>query len=129
MSKLSVIFFLLSIPQALLSQASPDVLTQSARAIGYQVGAGKTKVDFKGTALMPQTAGVAEVEAKAGYSGINASFQNLGPATQFGSEFLTYVLWAVSPDGRTSNLGEIQVDKNGNGKMTVSTQMQTFSLP
>ena len=128
MSKIGVIFFLLSIPQALLSQASPDVFTQSTRAIGYQVGAGKTKVDFKGTALMPQTAGVAEVEAKAGYSGINATFQKLGPATQFGSEFLTYVLWAVSPDGHTSNLGEIQVDKNGNGKMTVSTQMQTFSL-
>ena len=128
MSKIGVIFFLLCVPQFLQAQGTSDVLTKSTRAIGYQVGAGKTKVDFKGTALMPQTSGVAEVEAKAGYSGINATFQNLGPATQFGSEFLTYVLWAISPDGRTSNLGEIQLDKNGSGKMTVSTQMQTFSL-
>ena len=128
MSKIGVIFFLLSVPPFLQSQGASDVFTKSTRAIGYQVGAGKTKVDFKGTALMRQTSGVAEVEAKAGYSGINATFQTLGPATQFGSEFLTYVLWAISPDGRSANLGEIQVDKSGNAKMTVSTQMQTFSL-
>jgi outer membrane protein OmpA-like peptidoglycan-associated protein len=114
--------------QLLCAQATPDVLTKSVRAIGYQVGAGQTKVDIKGTPLMPQASGKAEVQARPGYTDVEAEFKQLGNATKFGSEFLTYVLWAVSPEGRAANLGEVLLDKEGSGKLKVSTPLQTFSL-
>lgn len=105
-----------------------DVVSKSSKAIGYQVGGGSTKVDLNGTDLAPGSLGEAKVEARAGVSTIEAEIKNLPQASKFGAEFLTYVLWAVSPDGRASNLGELVVDKNGKGKLKATTQLQTFSL-
>jgi len=105
-----------------------EVVSKSTTAIGYVVGGGATKVTFKGTELMPGASGEAKVEAKKGYTEIEVEFKGLAQPAKFGTEFLTYVLWAISPDGRTSNLGEILVDNNGNGKVNVSTQMSVFSL-
>jgi outer membrane protein OmpA-like peptidoglycan-associated protein len=113
------------------SKAQPpasSVTTRSVKAVGYQVGGGKTKVDLKGTTLMPQANGEAEVEAKGGVTNIEVSIKGLAQPSTLGTEFMTYVLWAVSPDGRTSNLGEIITNKNGEGKLSPTTQMQTFSL-
>ncbi len=113
------------------AQGTPasEVISKSTTAIGYIVGGGATKVYFKGTQLMPGATGEAKVEAKKGYTEIEVEFKNLAqPTTKFGTEFLTYVLWAVSPDGRSSNLGEILIDNNGNGKLNVSTQMSVFSM-
>jgi outer membrane protein OmpA-like peptidoglycan-associated protein len=113
------------------SQAQPPastVTTRTVKAVGYQVGGGKTKVDLKGSSLMPQANGEAEVEAKAGVTNIEVSIKGLAQPSTLGTEFMTYVLWAVSPDGRTSNLGEILTNKNGEGKLSPTTQMQTFSL-
>jgi len=107
---------------------SSSVTTKSVKAVGYQVGGGGTKVDLKGTALMPQANGEAEVEAKAGATKIEVSIKGLAQPSTLGTEFMTYVLWAVSPDGRNSNLGEILTNKNGEGKLNPTTQMQTFSL-
>ena len=101
---------------------------RSVKAIGYQVGGGSTKVDLKGTDLLPQANGEAKVEAKAGITNIEVTVKGLDPPEKFGSEFLTYALWAVSPDGRTINLGEIQPDKSGKDKINATTQLQTFSL-
>jgi outer membrane protein OmpA-like peptidoglycan-associated protein len=118
-------------PQSSSTSETPasEVISKSTTAIGYVVGGGATKVYFKGTDLMPGATGEAKVEAKKGYTEIEVEFKGLvQPTTKFGTEFLTYVLWAVSPDGRTSNLGEILIDKNGNGKLNVSTQMSVFSL-
>jgi outer membrane protein OmpA-like peptidoglycan-associated protein len=98
------------------------------KAVGYQVGGGGTKVDLKGTELMAQANGEAKVEAKAGATKIEVSIKNLAQPSTLGTEFMTYVLWAVSPDGRTSNLGEISTNKNGEGKLSPTTQLQTFSL-
>jgi outer membrane protein OmpA-like peptidoglycan-associated protein len=111
-------------------QSAPpsDVVSKSTKAIGYQTGGGSTKVDLKGTPLMPQAMGQAKVEANKGATDVKAEIKGLGQPTQFGAEFLTFVLWAVSPEGRTSNLGEIQIDQNGKGKLDVSTQMPVFSL-
>ncbi len=114
-----------------MAQETPasEVVTKSTTAIGYVVGAGATKVYFKGMQLMPGATGEAKVEAKKGYTEIEVEFKGLAqPTTKFGTEFLTYVLWAVSPDGRASNLGEILIDNNGNGKLNVSTQMSVFSM-
>ena len=115
------------------SQSQPQtqasgVTTKSVKAIGYQVGGGGTKVDLKGSTLMPQANGEAEVEAKAGVTKIEVSVQGLAQPSTLGTEFMTYVLWAVSPEGRTINLGEILTNKNGEGKLSPTTQLQTFSL-
>jgi hypothetical protein len=105
-----------------------SVTTRTVKAVGYRVGGGGTKVDLKGGTLMPQANGEAEVEAKAGVTKIVFSIQGLAQPSTLGTEFMTYVLWAVSPEGRTINLGEILTNKNGEGKLSPTTQLQTFSL-
>jgi outer membrane protein OmpA-like peptidoglycan-associated protein len=109
------------------AQSPPDVLSRSTQAIGYQPG-GSTIIGFKGTDLMPGAAGMATVKVKGGYTEIHASFRQLLPARKFGAEFLTYVLWAVSPDGRATNLGEVFLTPANEGRLKVSSQMPTFSL-
>ena len=116
--------------QSATDQSAPasDVVGKSTTAIGYVVGGGATGVKFKGTELMPDAKGEAKVEAKKGYTEIEVEFKGLQQPGKFGTEFLTYVLWAVSPEGRTSNLGEILINQDGNGKVNVSTQLAVFSL-
>jgi outer membrane protein OmpA-like peptidoglycan-associated protein len=116
-----------------VAQSEPDtpastLTTKTVKAVGYRVGGGGTKVDLKSTTLMPQANGEAEVEAKAGVTKIEVSIQGLAQPSTLGTEFMTYVLWAVSPEGRTINLGEILTNKNGEGKLSPTTQLQTFSL-
>jgi outer membrane protein OmpA-like peptidoglycan-associated protein len=104
-----------------------SVTERTAKAISYRNRSGATKIDFRGTALMPSAHGEASVEGKKGYIAINVDFRNLPEATQFGDEYLTYVLWAITPEGRTSNLGEIL--RNGtSGKLEVTTELQVFGL-
>jgi outer membrane protein OmpA-like peptidoglycan-associated protein len=117
-----------AIAQSQPAAPASTVTTKSVKAIGYQVGGGGTKVDLKGTELMAQANGEAEVEAKAGATKVEVSIKGLAQPSTLGTEFMTYVLWAVSPDGRTINLGEILTNKNGEGKLSPTTQLQTFSL-
>jgi hypothetical protein len=105
-----------------------NFIKKTIDAIGYQVGGGKTTIDFKGTELRPAATGKAKIEAKQGITGVEAEFFYLAQPTAFGSEFLTYVLWAVSPEGSAYNLGELLVDKNGKSKLKASTQLSMFSL-
>jgi outer membrane protein OmpA-like peptidoglycan-associated protein len=77
---------------------------------------------------MPRAKGEAKIEARQGATSIEAKVEDLLQPTTFGAEFLTYVLWAVSTEGQTANLGEVQINKNGDGKLKASTQMQVFSL-
>jgi len=79
-------------------------------AIGYRVGGGGTKVNLVGTQLMPQANGEAKVEARPGVTSIEAKVKGLSRPEQLGNQFLTYVLWAASPEGRAINLGEIQTN-------------------
>ena len=113
-------------------QALPasSVITKSVKAVGYEVGGGSTKVDMKGTELMPQAYGEAKVEikTKAGRANLEVNLKGLTPPSQLGAEFLTYVLWVVTPEGRTGNTGEILINKNGEGKLGATTPAQTFSL-
>src|SRR5579864_1846609 len=103
------------------------VTERTAKSISYRNRSGATKIDFGGTALMPNAHGEAKVEGKKGYIEITADFRNLPEANQFGVEYLTYVLWAITPEGRTSNLGEIL--RNGtSGKLDVTTELQAFGL-
>jgi len=97
-------------------------------AVGYQVDSGKTTIDLNATSLAPQASGQAKVEAKKSITSIEADIKGLPQPGKMGTEFLTYVLWAVTPEGRSSNLGELLINKEGNGKLDVTTQLQTFSL-
>jgi outer membrane protein OmpA-like peptidoglycan-associated protein len=106
------------------------VVTKSVQAVGYQVGGGSTKVDMKGTELMPEASGQAKVQikSKAGRTSVEVEAKRLRPPSTFGAEFLTYVLWVVTPEGRTGNTGEILLNKNGDGTLSATTPGQTFSL-
>jgi outer membrane protein OmpA-like peptidoglycan-associated protein len=106
------------------------VITKSATAIGFEVGGGSTKVDLKSTELMAEATGQAKVEikSKAGRTSVDAEVRGLKPPSTLSSEFLTYVLWAVTPEGRTGNMGEILLNKKGDGKLSATTPAQTFSL-
>ena len=104
-----------------------SVTARTAKAINYRHRSGATKIDFRGTDLLPNSRGEAKVESKQGYIEIEVEFDNLQPATRNGTEYLTYVLWAITPEGRTSNLGEILL--NGTkSKLDVTTQLQVFAL-
>jgi len=105
-----------------------NVTTKSVKAIGYKVGGGSTKIDLIGTALMSTASGEAKVEAKTGATSIEVSLSGMKQPSALGAEFLTYVLWAVTPDGRTGNTGEIVIDKDGEAKFKVTTPAQTFAL-
>lgn len=104
------------------------VVSKSIKAIGYQVGGGATKVDLKGTDLLPQASGEAKVEAKTGVTRIEVNARGLASPSKLGTEFLTYVLWVVSPEGQATNVGEIIPNKNGEGKLNATTGLQSFSL-
>ena len=103
------------------------VTARTAKAINYQHRSGATKIDFQGTELLAGARGEAKVESKQGYIEIEVEFDGLQPATNNGAEYLTYVLWAITPEGRTANLGEILL--NGTkGKLDVTTELQVFGL-
>src|ERR1051325_2730772 len=104
------------------------VISRTARAVNYQHRSGATKVDFAGTDLMPAANGQAKVESKKGYIEIEVEFGNLQKPTVFGNEYLTYVLWAISPEGRAVNLGEVLVGGNDRSKLDVTTDLQAFAL-
>jgi outer membrane protein OmpA-like peptidoglycan-associated protein len=104
-----------------------NVTQRSTKAINYQHRSGATKVDFRGTELLSGARGEAKVESKQGYIEIEVEFDNLQPANNLGAEYLTYVMWAITPEGRTSNLGEVLL--NGTkSKLNVSTDLQVFGL-
>ena len=104
------------------------VVSRSVRAVNYKHRGGATKLDFAGTDLMPGANGQAKVESKKGYIEIEVEFGNLEKPTTFGNEYLTYILWAISPEGRAINLGEVLVGGNHRSKLDVTTDLQAFAL-
>lgn len=113
-------------------QGAPSVvnininISRSVTAVNYQTNS-STQIDFKGTPLLPFAMGGAKVQNKKGLMSVDASFSKMSPATQLGPEFLTYVLWAITPEGRASNLGEVQL--NGDkGKLSVTTRLPNFAM-
>jgi len=104
-----------------------NVVERSVKAVDYRHRS-SSKIDFRGTDLNPQGGGEAKVESKSGRIQIDASFDHLPPATSFGPEYLTYVLWAITPDGRATNLGEVLVDEHGKSETKVTTPLQAFGM-
>lgn len=114
------------------AQATPAsaLTTKSATAVGYEVGTGSTKVNLVATDLATGANGQAKVQikSKADRASVDIEVKGLKPAAAIGAEFLTYVLWDVTPEGRTDNLGEVLLNKNGDGKLSATTPAQAFSL-
>jgi len=120
-------------PQAEIRDGVPlykiQVVGRDIPAINYFHRSHATKIGFQGTTLLPQAKGTAKVEARGGVTAITASFEGLTPANGFGVEYLTYVLWAITPEGRPVNLGEVlpsgSKDKN---EISVTANLQAFGL-
>jgi outer membrane protein OmpA-like peptidoglycan-associated protein len=104
------------------------VISRTVQAVNYRHREGVSEVGFAGTALMPSSDGHAKVRSKRGTMEVEAEFGNLTNPTTFGSEYLTYVMWAISPEGRAVNLGEVLVGDNARSKLTATTDLQAFAL-
>jgi outer membrane protein OmpA-like peptidoglycan-associated protein len=118
-----------SASQSQNSQSAPVIsinIQRSIQTVNY-LAKGSTRIDFRGTALLPQATGQADVAAKNGAIQINANFKGLSNASQFGTAYLTYVLWAITPEGRATNLGQLTLSGD-KSKLQVTTRLQTFGL-
>jgi len=106
-----------------------QVVGRDIPAINYFHRSGSTKIGFQGTSLLPTASGTAKVDAHLGRTSIQVSLEGLPPANGFGNEYFTYVLWAITPEGRPVNLGEV-LPTGGKDKvdMQVTTNLQTFGL-
>jgi outer membrane protein OmpA-like peptidoglycan-associated protein len=104
------------------------VIERTTKAINYQYRSGPTLVDFRGTVLMPEAKGQATVESKRGRTEIDVRVDNLVPPTRFGAEYLTYTLWAITPEGAPHNIGELIPNGSNKARMQVSTDLQAFGL-
>ena len=104
------------------------VVSRTTKAINYGHLSEPTKVGLKGTVLMTEAQGEARVESKRGAVEIEAKISHLESPTRFGPQYLTYVLWAISPEGRPVNLGELVADPSDKAKIKVSTDLQAFAL-
>jgi outer membrane protein OmpA-like peptidoglycan-associated protein len=104
------------------------VVSRSLEAVNHQHRGGPTPIDFQGTVLLPHAKGTAIVESHRGSVAIDAKFEHLEPPTRFGREYLTYVLWAISPEGRPKNLGEVLVESSNKAHLKVTTDLQAFGL-
>jgi outer membrane protein OmpA-like peptidoglycan-associated protein len=105
-----------------------SVVSRTAQAVNYRHRSGGTKIDFQGTDLMRNARGEATVNSKRGRLEVEVEFSDLERPTAFGNEYLTYVLWAISPEGRSMNLGEVLVGDNRRSKLDVTTDLQAFAM-
>jgi len=103
------------------------VVSRTTPAINYHHRTGTTRVAFRGTALMPAAIGDASVESRMGSTKIDTTLHHLTPAGQFGPEYMTYVLWGVTPEGRPQNLGEVVLEGD-HARLLSTTELQTFGL-
>jgi len=106
-----------------------QVVGREIPAINYMHKTSSTTVGFEGTSVLPEARGEARVRAEKGRTVIDANFEHLAPANSFGPEYLTYVLWAITPEGRPVNLGEVlPTGKKDTDHITVTTDLQAFGL-
>jgi outer membrane protein OmpA-like peptidoglycan-associated protein len=104
------------------------VIERTTKAVNYKYHSGPTKIDFRGTVLLPQAHGEAMVESTKGRTEINAKFEKLAAPGRFGAGYLTYVLWALTPEGAPRNIGEVLPNSSDKVGIHVTTDLQTFAL-
>lgn len=105
-----------------------DVVAHTTKAVSYGHRSAPSKIDFAGTVLQPDAKGEAKIDAGRSVVKIEAKFKNLAPPHRYGPEYLTYVLWALTPDGRATNLGALVTDSGDDAKLETSTELQVFAL-
>src|SRR5947209_20475861 len=114
------------------SQSTPiyqvTVIERTVKAVNYQYRGGQTRIDFAGTVLLPEAKGEAIVESKSGRTEIDAKFSRVATPARFGAEYLTYVLWAITPEGHAKNLGEVLADGGDHAHLKVTTDLQAFGM-
>ena len=119
------------LPAATTQQDVPvfrmTVVGRTLPSINYRPRRGDTRINFAGTALLPKANGWASITGEKGYIKIDARFDNLEAPGRYGAEYLTYVLWAITPEGRATNLGEVQYDGD-DARVEVTTELQAFGL-
>lgn len=103
------------------------VVSRTTKAINYHHRTGTTHIEFRGTELMPPARGYASVQSQMGSTKIDTELTHMSPANQYGPEYMTYVLWAITPEGRAMNLGEVVLE-GGHAKLLSTTDLQTFGL-
>ena len=103
------------------------VVSRTTKAINYHHRTGTTHIDFRGTELMPQARGEAAVQSQMGSTKIETRLEHMTAASQFGPEYITYVLWGITPEGRAVNLGEVVLEGD-HAKLLSTTDLQTFGL-
>src|ERR1051326_5332016 len=104
------------------------VIERTVKAVNYEYRGGQTRIDFAGTVLLPHAKGEALVESKAGRTEIDAKFSKLTAPGRYGREYLTYVLWAITPEGHAKNLGEVLADSGDHAHLAVTTDLQAFGM-
>src|ERR1700687_4566280 len=104
------------------------LVDRSVKAVKYAHRSGSTKINFKGSDLMPTAMGEAKVDGHRGAIEVKVEFWSVQKPTTFGPEYLTYVLWAISPEGRAVNLGEVLIGDNFRSKLDVTTDLQAFAM-
>ena len=108
-----------------------EVVARTTAAVNYLHLGSATKINFEGTSLMNDGRGTATVQSERGVTRVSAEFKNFAAPSTFGPEYLTYVLWAISPDGRPANMGELTLDHYGNGShsdIKTTSELQTFGM-
>ena len=105
-----------------------DVVSRSVAAVSYRDRSGWTKVDFQGTTLAPQAKGSSQVRGQLGHIEVKLDVKDLPAPRTFGPLYLTYVIWAITPDGHPNNMGEVVVDSHGNYSGQVTTDLQAFGM-
>jgi len=104
------------------------VVSRTTMAINYNHRQGSTKIAFRGTALMPEARGEAQVDSKTGVTKVDATMEHMQPPTSYGPEYLTYVMWAITPEGRAQNLGEVVLGGNLKSNLHATSELQAFGL-
>jgi len=104
------------------------VVERTVKAINYRYRSDPTMIDFRGTVLLPKAKGEAIVQSKQGRTDIDVHFENLNEPQRFGLEYMTYVLWALTPDGRPHNIGEVVAGSSDKAHLHVTTDMQAFAM-
>jgi outer membrane protein OmpA-like peptidoglycan-associated protein len=103
------------------------VVSRTVAAVNYNHRSGSTHIAFRGTELMPAARGEARVDSQMGSTKIDVHVDHLTAANQFGPEYLTYVLWAITPEGRAQNLGELALSGDHSSLLATSS-LQSFGL-
>ena len=108
-----------------------EVKEPGGEILSYRHLAPSTEIHMRGTRLAPKAQINVKIGSRPGFVELDINrggISGLEPANKLGKDFLTYVLWAVSVDGKASNLGEITFEDQRPIPVNLTTPYQTFWL-